>query len=112
MSDYRSCFPLELGGRRYPSAPLRGTIAMGADETMTSRGTVQNGVVVLEAGVTLPDGARVVLPAVCDMAPPLTACAGPARSALGDLQLAPDVKAGAFLDHKGRHRPAPFRLDL
>ena len=37
---------------------------------------------------------------------------GPARSAFGDLQLAPDVETGAFLDHEARHRLAPFRLDL
>jgi hypothetical protein len=36
----------------------------------------------------------------------------PARSALGNLQLAPDVEAGAFLHHERRHRMAPFRLRL
>src|SRR5437867_10320944 len=36
----------------------------------------------------------------------------PLRSALGNFQLAPDVSAGAFRDHEGRHRLAPFRVDL
>jgi hypothetical protein len=44
-----------------------------------------------------------------------TPCRGdrfPSRSALGNLQLAPDVEAGALFDHERRHRLAPFRLDL
>lgn len=37
---------------------------------------------------------------------------GVGRSALRNLQFAPNVEAGALLEHEGRHRLAPFRLEI
>src|SRR5438876_120669 len=57
-------------------------------------------------------GAATRAPPPSSRAPPRPWPAASPTSTARNLELAPDVEAGALLEHERRHRPPPLGLDL